>query len=418
MFWTHIKVKHLQARAAQALGLIRDLFINNVIDVGAEKRAWGQFFNESKAEKQYGIYGTSAGVQVLSMAGYAPNHAFIAGASRLLKAALEDQTDSNLFYRKKDIALVYKLAYIAEAVAVEQEIINVDCPPMDELMKRVLPAQGWGEFYYSEDNKDIEPKVISTVVALLALRRYRKFRASEICEKSLAWLCRRLHEIHKMATYELALASLALIEYSDQRGRVNGYDRAVDFCKQGLFEWAASRKEIYLGKVEFHHYASNLEGGPGGGKYMHFLPHCLVALALLKWDSPKRTRRYVLRVVNFFVQQILENKGFSPDSRRQVSTKDHLWIYRLLKGFESQPTEKLLPQPIYAWSTAPHLVRVIISVSLFVVGVLAIYISSLTKDPAYHIPTLIVAIISVIGSALVALFGRTIWEFFMKGDKS
>jgi hypothetical protein len=288
---------------------------------------------------------------------------------------------------------------------------------MEELINRVLPGQGWGEFYYSENDRDIEPKIVPTASALLALSRYRRFRSTDECERSLGWLCRRLLENHNTATYEIALGSLALIEYDTLRNKITEFERAVQFCKQYLEEWATTRQDIQLGIREEHHYASSMDGSRGN-KYLFFLTDSLVALAFLKWNSPQRTRNYVLNVLNFFIKQILDKGGFAPDPRRQFSTVNHLWIYRLLREFESKPVEKVLPQSLYTWSAATRRGRVIISSSLFVVSVLATYVYRTISEPTYRFPALVVAIVAVSSAAVVAIFGRTIWEFFMKGESS
>jgi hypothetical protein len=285
MFWSRHNVKKLHRLAAQAQNRIREFFVNNVITNGGDAYAWGQFMNEGINNRQIGIYGTSAGMQVLLMTGEQPSHRYVQGASKTMRTAFEDK--SSKFYRNQDTALVYKLAHLAESAHPEQLSIDSACLEMDELIKRVIPSEGWGEFYYTEQDRDIHSKVVSTATALLALRRHRQFRASVECEKALEWLCKRVLEEGEVAAYNLALASLALIEYSTPGQRIARYNDAVAFCKQQLITLGRSRKKVFFSTIENHHYASSSDGS-GGNKYLFFLPDCLTALALLKWDFLQR----------------------------------------------------------------------------------------------------------------------------------
>lgn len=404
--WTRKQIRQLQDQARLALGAIRRLFIDHVIDLGSGRYAWGQFFEESRTNRQHGIYGTSAGIQVISMAGD-PTHAYVGGSTKFLSDALEDQ--SSEIYQRGDTAFLYKLAYIAEATNPDQTIINDNSAPMDELIKRMLPSGGWGEFYFSENDKDIEPKVTSTAAALLALSRYRRFRSTEQCERAFEWLCRRIPQDPQMGVYEVALASLALTEYRNER--ITGYDQAVAFCKQRLYEWTKSKKERHWGRTERHHYYTSSAEGGADNKYLYFPTHCLAALALLKWGAPMKTRRYILMVTRFFTKQVLEKKGFSPDTSRQIATVDHLWIYRLLNQFTTTPVDSVLPQPFYTWASFPVIGKVVIALIFFVAGYGAVYLSHKSNYSGW-----ITALYAVIGSIGLTLFGRIIWESFKGRD--
>lgn len=412
MLWSYSRVKHLKDRAKQSQGQIQNLFIRNVIQLPGNKRAWGQFFNENSG--QYGIYGTSAGLQVLLQAGYSSEDDFVRGSSQVLEEAWSDQRNSNRFFKKRDTALIYKLAYLAEACAPSLPVVNESCSPMDELIKRCLPSGGWGEFYYSETDRDGEPKIISTAVVLLALSRYRPFSAKEECEKSLHWLCRRLLESHNRGTYEIALASLALIEYDFMKVKVSEWEDASKYCRKFLLDWLKHRTASLLGIQENHHYISSSDGSRGN-KYLFFLPHCLVAINLIKWGPPPNYRRYVLKVISFFTSQVLEKNGFAPDSRRQISTVDHLWIFRLLKEFEAAPIEKLLPQPFYVWSAASRQLRALLMILFLAIGIIAVYIGVMLKNAG---SPMWAAAAGVIATVSLGLFGRTVWEFYIKGSNT
>ena len=112
MLWTARRVAALQAAAADARAKVRDLVERGHVAAGPKAHAWGQFLDEP--HRQYGIFGTSACIQMLVALGYRTSHELIAGASRVLDDVL--QNEQNPSRQKGDLCDVYKLAYLAEAI--------------------------------------------------------------------------------------------------------------------------------------------------------------------------------------------------------------------------------------------------------------------------------------------------------------
>ena len=206
-----------------------------------------------------------------------------------------------------------------------------------------------------------------------------------------------------------------MAEYQSLRDRVAEYDTAKEFAKKQLIKWARKRKTVLLGSDESHHYPTSSDGSRGN-RYLFFLPDCLAALAFLKWESPKRARRYVLNVVNFFAKEVIEKNGFLSVSRNHACTVDHLWIYRLLREVESKEVRDLLPQPYYVWSTMPFLARILTSLVFLIVGCIGFYYTLLAREPGQHIPVWQLVIFSVMASVGLAMFTRNLWEHFRGED--
>ena len=416
MVWTQLKVKQLIEESKQARGVIEALFMRDISSISeAEgKWAWGQFFDDVRDHKQYGIYGTSAGIQVLLMAGHGNQHRYIVGARKLLAHAYTNHTEDNRFFSQHHFDRLYKLSALVEQEYAGDDRVGTADPAIQDLIGRILPDHGWGDFYNSESDKDVESKTTPTAGALLALRKYRGFRESSQCENAVACLCRKLRETAKPALYELALGSLALIEYESVKDRVLSYDETKNSTQQRLIQWAKRRKPVELGADESRHYPTSLDGSRGN-EYLFFLPDCLAALALLKSGSPTRTRRYVLDVTKFFVKQIIEKGGFLSVSRNKVSTVDHLWIYRLLKELESKQPTELLPQPFYRLSAMPRLARVFTSLGFLLVGMIGLYglYSSLfARQQGAGVSTMRVVFFAVLATVGVGLFTGTVKEVF------
>lgn len=415
MLWTQRKVRRVIERAKQAREKIESLFLADVTSQAGDKWAWGQFFHDTREHKQYGIYGTSAGTQVLLMAGYGSENKYVLGARKLLEEAYTSSSDDNRFHKDHHFDRVYKLTFLIEAQSTDQDRVEEPTAAIEDLITRILPEQGWGEFCNSESDKDVESRIASTAASLLAISKYRRFRATSECEKAVAWLCRRLREKANPAIYQLALGSLAVTEYQSLRDRVAEYDAAKEFAKKQLIKWARKRKSELLGSDESHHYPTSSDGSRGN-RYLFFLPDCLAALAFLKWESPKRARRYVLNVANFFAKEVIEKNGFLSVSRNHACTVDHLWIYRLLREVESKEVRDLLPQPYYVWSNMPFSAKILTSLGFLIVGCIGLYYTLLAREPGQHIPVWQLVIFGVMASVGLAMFTGNLREHFRGED--
>jgi len=407
--WTQSRIRRLMEQARQARGAIESLFVDDAISQPDSKWAWGQFFHDTREHKQYGIYGTSAGTQVLILAGRGPGNRHVLGARKLLQESYTSQDQNNRFYKDHHYHLIYKLTSLIEAEIADQEMIAEPSAAMRDLISRLLPEQGWGEFRNSDSDRDIESRITSTAVALLALRKYRAFRGTHECEKAVTWLCRRLTEKAAPAIYELGLGILALTEYRGLGDRVATLDETLALATSRLTEWAQSRKRILLGADESHHYPASCDGSRGN-RYLFFLPDCLAALAFLKVGCPQRTRRYVLNVVHFFVTNIINKRGFRSVSRNHFCTVDHLWVYKLLSEFEVVEVSNLLPQPYYSWATMPRLAKVVTSLVFLGIGAIGLYFNSLSAQSRQPLSSWKFVFFSALTAVGLALFSRSVWE--------
>lgn len=411
MFWNRHKIGRLKEQAAQAEARIRDLFLSGAITLGESHYAWGQFLDEPRDNTQYGIYGTSAAVQVLTAAGISPDDVVITGACSILGNALENKEDNNIFCEKGDLFVLYKLAYLAEAALPGEDDMETSCQPMDEIIRRVLPERGWGEYYQSDSDRDIHPRIVATAAALLSLQRYRPFRSRRECEDSLRWLCRTVMENGTLRPHEFALTGLALMAYKTPGISLPNYESAINSCKANLIRWAKPRKTRQLGTSEVHYYSTRLQGRRIN-RYLFFLPDTLAALVFLRLNSPKSIRRFVIRVVQYYVTEIRSKNGFAPNTTKRLSTVDHLWIYRLLNEFRFKPLNSLVPSSYLLLSAASPLIRVTYTLFWFIVGCFGLYlINSKTSDILLRTGG---GVLSTVG---MGLFVRLLWDWW-RGEES
>jgi hypothetical protein len=399
----------LQNKTSEGLMLIKKLFTNASIQLDESRVAWGQFLDDSRDNNQYGIYGTSAGIQVLTHCGYPPENRVIIGANKVLNEVFEDK--DNIFCKKGDQFVLYKLAYLTEAWCSSKVEGEADCPAIIEILNRALPGQGWGEYYVSPTDRDAHPRILATIAALISLRRHKEFRSRDECKNSLRWLCERISEDGSLRAHELALATLVLFEYKTPGIDIPNYKRVFNMCKKRLVEWANHRKKDQFGQYEVYNYSTR-QKDRRRNRYLFILPDCITALVFLKLGNPIKIRRWVLKVIDYYLTVILSKNSFAPSSSGRVATVDHMWLCRLLYKFKSMKIEDLLPIHRFQWIHSNNLVRVLISVFFLGVGVIGLYLSNKVMVTDALIITILGGVFSAIGLALVA---RILWEWLLKG---
>src|SRR5258706_8060035 len=179
MIWTKRRIVKLQVSSNEAQARIVTLFERSILHLDHDKYAWGQFLDVARDNTQYGVYGTSAGIEVLFFAGYKRDHEIISNAINLFTDAYQDLT--SLFRKKGDIFNNYKLAFWAEAIEPDKSVIDKKVPLFEELIKRKIVGQGWGDYYISPNDHDLNPKVLATACILFAFRRYQLFESTKEC---------------------------------------------------------------------------------------------------------------------------------------------------------------------------------------------------------------------------------------------
>src|SRR5579859_3634019 len=113
---------------------IAKLFERTPVRGVAGKRCWGQHFDWSQS--QYGIYGTSSGIQALVMAGRDPQTSLLREAAAVLETIGDPD---GRFQCQRDHLNVYKLAFCVEATLPAETVINRETPASKLLMAASLP---------------------------------------------------------------------------------------------------------------------------------------------------------------------------------------------------------------------------------------------------------------------------------------
>lgn len=298
-------------------------------------RAWGQVFDWQGV--QYGVLGTSAGVQVLEPS-VGNAHGLIADARKLLAQLNQPASE---FQRKKDHLNTYKLIAWADAAEGQGFDVAPGDPAMEKLIGAVLPGGGWGDYAGQAGNPDPTPTVTATALGLYALRHYKPFRTQDSCVSSLRWISDAVSGVRGWRPSELqqptilALGLLALESYldTDVSKQVPQYPAAVKHARHVLTHWIRYRPAEFICEQFRHDF---LEAGPYKriGDFMAFMPDCAVALAFLEGPGLKGARRrvYARRVVRVVSRELLAHR-FHPRNASQRATVDHLWAARVLRAY-------------------------------------------------------------------------------------
>ncbi|MFL5963885.1 MAG: hypothetical protein ACJ757_13440 [Gaiellaceae bacterium] len=340
----------MQAKAAERE--VVQLFETAVIAAPGGRRAWGQVFDSPGG--QYGIFGTSAGVQVLAPS-YGETHTLVSNATALLDL-LDDA--GSVFRKKKDHLNTYKLIARVEATSPTAAVVPSIVPATSALVAAALPGGGWGDYAGQTGNPDPNPTEVATSLALYSLRRFTSFRGSPQCTAALEWLSERILSRRSWEPTDLevptlfAVALLAMQPYTDaEAGKiVNGLKPAIIKCRQSISRWSRYRPPEFVCEQFRHDF---IEEGPykRGGDFVALIPDCVASLALL--ESPEqltyRTRTYVRKVV-YRVSRDIVGSRFRPRNVRRRAALDHLWAQRVLRAYLASPRHShLLLAHVRSW---------------------------------------------------------------------
>lgn len=363
-----LSIETLRRASETARAAISSKCIGGMIRPPEDPRAyaWGQYLEirgrsvQIGLGKQYGIYGTSAAVQILAMQSSASHRDLILWGSRVLPLVqrASDATYHQLhekFEKKGDLSTVYKLCSLLDAATVLEPLSGSDGFEIDragilrELLNMRLPDAGWPDFK-SDTSEWQGPNTHATAVALLALSKgVLSVETEAACRESLTWFCEQPLEKQSIATLSMLTMTYANLTSTSAstsqflQGRLRTLYRR---CEGLVNEWVnASFPDEVQRSLEGIEYwlppAAAKERNAMGVNFtfLLYLPHVLAASAVLA--SPRLRNRYICRqyvlgVVDRVATELNSQGCFIAAGRSMVSTVEHLWLYRLLHDFEAR----------------------------------------------------------------------------------
>lgn len=314
-----------------------------------EHEGWGQFLDIPKRHVQTGIYGTSAGLIVLAMAGRGPDAAAMRAARQL--RAWWEQRDAAEYSRRRFtqtlrlafMSLSLRLAGLPEFQATRKEIEG-------ELVRRVLPSGMWGNYWISGDEHDETPRVFASAITVLSLTLDRNAddppdpRVLEASER----LEEKLRGDRQLAPHEVTAASTAVMA-------ARGKD--LDPKTQRTISRMARVAAPGLGDqgVYFSDYEHEpIEGSRYGRDYYIVPTRVLLAIGGFQPGAPSSLRLLAEATVKSVSKNLQEHAGaYCSEEGARLSTVDQAWAAILLGSAAKGDT---LPDPLQRlWY---HLVRV------------------------------------------------------------
>jgi len=300
---------------------------------------WGQYLDsEHGTNQQWGLYGTAAGTQILSLRARAggqraSDQPQVAGALRLLP---EDPDHGHELLQQKrerhDFDKVLKLAAIAEALRPDSGEIAIDDEPaiVRRLRDQALPDGGWTTRPPGTEQREVRERDLATAYILHAWRRY------QLGEEGLAarrWLARAVLEGLPIEGNDLlALAGLALTAHDIDPNDPPQIQEAIENVNDRLVRWARSHEEIRVDRPMFSGFSVG-----STTDYLFLHPEILAALFFVRQGNPTATRAFVVKVADVLTENIKANEGLKV-SNGLKATVDQLWAFRFLCELRSLRT--------------------------------------------------------------------------------
>jgi hypothetical protein len=380
-----------------------DEFIRNPVRDGRGRTAWGQFFDWSQT--QYGVLGTSAGVEVVVSIGYRGPM-----LSEALDVLGELHVPGSEFQRRRDHLNTFKLAAHADAIAAGRLRVEPPCEAMDALRDAALASCAWADHRADAEHVDPVPTVLATSVALRSLRRYTAYEGTEDCRAALAWLCDALLHYPRDALplargTTLAAGLLALSAYrgTTSAGAVGSLLQATEHCERELTQWTGRRRRRELCEQLRHDFVA----GPDDrdSDFIALMPDVLAALAFAQTPSRLtfRRKRHLHRVIDKTAEDIRTRRVIARNVDKRALV-DHLWVQRLLSLFVSAEVQRAVRERnLVGWRVGPLAFWFCQCVLMAVVGIAAWGVTQ-TSDARLD------AVLSVVMAVIGGVCGNAIYQ--------
>lgn len=345
MIWNNNKIEKLKREATNAQLKIVQMVFDSAIKINDDYYAWGQFLNREKIDDQYGIYGTSAAIKILTLAGYKSDNEFVSKACTLINDYSNDP--NSRFNRKDDFSVTYKLAYLLNAckTCTDLPICKLYSTLIMNSLNSILEGKGWGYFHDTKSGtKDSRPRITATAMIMLSLEDHKEFINSDICKSIINWLFDSIQSSTDLKIYDISLCTLVFIDYSRLIVYENS-EKIINDCCARLKEISKTRNVDAFYYTENHHFHFMLDN-ERTNKYLFFLPDCLIAETFLRNSPDFGDKKFILKVAKFYTKEINENNGFSPRDTGYLSTIDHLWIYTFFCNLKKTDSKSLIPNGI------------------------------------------------------------------------
>lgn len=375
IIWSRRQIAGIAADALEAGAAIDGTLGRRKIMIG-NHAVWGQYLDEERySDKHWGLLGTTAAVRTLSM------RARPVFDLRHLREALpllpESRTQVDPLLRPKvakgDLENMIRLAFIAEALAPDRELIPRDSRP--DLVAEIYGLAEEGRFWAprSAYGPVSEGDPFTTAYVLYCLGRYEDPEGE--LRKHRLWLAEQMQTRSAVRQRPdlVALIGLALIPRREDPEEPRQIQDALDRCQQELRNW--SREEsIALDRPLFQGF--NM-GDSTDYTFLH--PEIMASLFFLRTNNPWRTRRYVARVTQELILNV-DRRGYFEGQPGMAATVDQMWASKLLFEFNRTYNDEARRHILFPVLVASSRSRWLVVLAMGIIGIVAVV---LTEDPKY-----------------------------------
>jgi len=372
-------------RAEQALGVVRDLFLNAKVQSTEGRFAWGQFLDTPMSSTHYGIYGTSAAIRALVLAGHPVASSDVQSATEQLTLEWKGQSEKSKKKINPDVGITYKVAWLLEGLdPQEAQISNTEYAELfTALLERQLPDGGWGDYWYSEEEgqHSSASSPLATAFAIAALSRLPEFLGDATKRESAV---RRLaYEIHNHPELDPAVLSVSLWALSRlwapsaEEQKLKGHLQAKLLrCLREIRRRGLATTYVFFYDVRGHYH------------YLHLPVLVVVLLSLLEASAEFAHRKGVRLAADELIGTTVEREGLPCENTGRLSTVDHCWLALLLRRVVNiQPRWR--GAPFVDWLLDPRLCwwkGVLAWTALAGMGTVGIWVGVTQSQPVYLLP--------------------------------
>lgn len=353
----------LEAKCQRALVELARVCLQGVVTLeNGKAKAWGQFldaggdFPSEELGGQFGIYGTCAALEIVTLAGQMEdNHELIEKALSCLPMISGQCLDvfEQYYANKGDLRTTYKLAALID---VTQLVYGDGWPavsrtaPIEAVVGLSRQSGGWPD--YKHDADVLEANVPATIVALLALSRCTALNPAQQTTIAQGLRFLTLYSLSELSIANISMLVIALERFRAKSATLNIIANHAAFAvllnqsRDELSRWAVrSRAEDARRSLEGFDYRSPQTKDQTGAKRFQFLlyiPHCLAGIAIL--ESPQLQRRYnnrmfVRQVITVYAGDIVDHNDLTPGARGRVSSVESMWLARLFAAYITSEIE-------------------------------------------------------------------------------
>ena len=327
--------------------------------------AWGQYLEirdrsvQRTLGDQFGIYGTSAAIQILAAQSPTGNSERLHGSAQVLPLVIKDSKNRHpefyeYFARKCDLTVAYKLSSLLDAANALEPLsetghfeVNKQAL-VDRLLELKCLGVGWPD--YKSQAELQSPNMHATAVALLALSKGTISVATQrACREALVWVCEQPLEKQSIAT--LSMIVMALVNFTRNADSTSDLrsPKILDLrkqCETLVQNWidgnTPDEVQRSLEGTEYWLPPGSVTARTAGNArftFLLYLPHILAGLAVFaspRLRSRYTSRQFIVGIINRITHEINSQGCFIAAGRNMVSTVEHLWLYRVLQEFEGQ----------------------------------------------------------------------------------